>query len=474
MSDVRRVTVVGGGFCGAIFAHHLLRLSRVPVRIDIVDERSRLGAGVAYSASGSHQTTNIPSPRMSVFPERPSHFEDWLKGHTGEGPEQANPYPNRFAFGSYMDDLVRATVAAHPGSSLHHRRTQVVTLERDRDELLVRAAEGAWAANAVALATGNPVPLPPPALAALADDPRVVLDPWSPDALAAVKPTDRVLIVGTGLSMGEAVAGLRADGHTGPIVAIARRGRRPERGLVEAVPPFGDFEAHRPTTAVALLQHFRAEIRRAEAAGLSWRPVAVAARAHGWAIWSSLPPSERRRFVRHLRPFWEALRHVMPGPVHDLLQAEEEAGTLHVWAASIQSLDALPDGLYATLHRRGTPPHISSRERFDVVLNCTGPAYATLTRTDPFWAGLARAGLVQPDRVGLGIAVDHLGRALDSREVAQPDLLVLGTLARGTFGELTGVAELSRQARDAAVALVDSWQSGLSDKAGAQVREIVQ
>ena len=467
------MTVVGGGFCGAIFAYHLLRLSPVPVRVELVEERARLGAGVAYSASGSHQTTNIPSPRMSVFPDRPADFEHWLEKHTEAGSRQANPYPNRFAFGTYMDELVRATVAAHPGSSLQHRRTRVETIERRRGELLVGTEDGAWAADAVALATGNPVPLPPPTLAFLAEDPRVVLDPWSPDALAGVKHADRVLVIGTGLSMGEAVAGLRANGHTGSIVAIARRGRRPERGLVDAVPPFGGFEAHRPATAVELLRHFRAEVQRAEAVGLSWRAVAVAARVHGWAIWSSLPPPERRRFVRHLRPYWEALRHVMPGPVHDLLQAEEDAGTLQVMAASIQDLEALPDGLYATLHRRGTPRAASLRERFDVVLNCTGPAYASLTRTDPFWAGLARAGLVRPDTVGLGIAVDHHGRALDDRNEPQPDLLVLGTLARGTFGELTGVAELSRQAREAAVALVESWKTAKSGNTGANVREAV-
>ena len=97
-------------------------------------------------------------------------------------------------------------------------------------------------------------------------------------------------------------------------------------------------------------------------------------------------------------------------------------------------------------------------ERFDVVVNCTGPAYATLTEADPFWAALTQAGLVRPDQVGLGIAVDGCGRALDRDGRPQADLLVLGTLARGTFGELTGIVELSRQAREAAEALVRSWE----------------
>ena len=163
--------------------------------------------------------------------------------------------------------------------------------------------------------------------------------------------------------------------------------------------------------------------------------------------------------MRHARPFWEALRHVMPGPVHDLLAEVERSGRLQVWAARLRGLEGLPDGLHATLHRRGYPPDQVQHERFDVVLNCTGPAYATLTETDPFWAALARTGLVRPDVVGLGIAVDRSGRALDRGGDAQSGLLVLGTLARGTYGELTGIAELSRQAREAAEALAGRWPS---------------
>lgn len=456
----KQVTIVGGGFSGAIFAHHLLRESPSPVIVDIVEERARLGAGVAYSGANPHQTTNIPAARMSVYPEDRTHFERWLAAHGDSDTGEPDHYPIRFLFGSYVDELVRNTQPGHPESELHHRHGRVAGLNRRNGALTVHALGGVtWPADAAVLATGNPLPKPPAPLGQLAEDPRVILDPWAPDALAAVKPDDHVLVLGVSLSMGEAVAGLRAAGHRGPVVAIARRGRRPKRGLIEAPPTFGEFFNHRPKTAVALLRHFRGEIRRAAAAGLSWRSVQAGVRAHGWAVWSSLPPVEKRRFVRHLRPFWEALRHVMPGPVHDKLVAEERAGTLKVLAASLQHLEAEPGGLYATLHRRGAARHDTWRERFDVVLNCTGPAYATVTETDPFWRALARDELVRPDPVGLGIAVDGHGRALDGAGSGQADLLVLGTLARGTFGELTGVPELSRQALEAARTLVSGWRT---------------
>lgn len=471
MSDSRpkQVTVVGGGFSGAFFAHHLLRASPVPVVIEVAEERSRLGAGVAYSAREPHQTTNVPAPRMSVYPEDRTQFERWLAARGESAGDKADHYPQRFLFGAYMDELVRSTVPAHPDSALRHRRTRIVGISRTADDLSVQAMDGrGWMTDAVALATGNPTPVPPP-LARLSADPRIILDPWSPGALDAVRWEDRILVVGIGLSMGEAVAGLLAAGHRGEVVAIARRGRQPERGLVEAPVPFGDFAAHRPTTAIALARHFRTEVRRAEAAGLSWRSVAAAVRAHGWESWASLAMAEKRRFVRHLRPFWEALRHVMPGRLHDRLLEEARSGRLQVPAASLRGLDAAPDGLTAMPHRRGAGGDVQC-ERFDIVLNCTGPAYATLTETDPFWGSLARTGLVSPDQFGLGIAVDSAGQAADAQGKAQSDLLVLGTLARGTFGELTGVPELSRQARDTAHALVASWAGERASRPDTPVR----
>ena len=71
-----------------------------------------------------------------------------------------------------------------------------------------------------------------------------------------------VLILGIGLSMGEAMAGPITLGHGGPVTAIARRGRRAERGTVAAPSPFGDFAAQGPLSALSLLRLFRAEVRR--------------------------------------------------------------------------------------------------------------------------------------------------------------------------------------------------------------------
>ena len=72
----------------------------------------------------------------------------------------------------------------------------------------------------------------------------------------------------------------------------------------------------------------------------------------------------------------------------------------------------------------------------------------------PALASLARSGLLQADRVGLGLEVDAGSRAVGPDGV-RDDLLVAGPLARGRFGELMGLPQVSEHAAEVAAAELD-------------------
>ncbi len=455
----RQVVVIGGGVAGALFMRHLLGQADGPLEITVLEPRSRLGAGTAYSASDRLHTTNIPACRMSIDPDDPYAFARWLVSHgdAASGHER-DQYPRRWLFGDFVGQVLRDTGASRCDCRVTHERLTATGVSRDGEHLVVETSGGTLRADAVALATGNPSPSLPGPLRALETHARCIANPWLENALAQVPERARVLVVGTGLTMGDVVVALRARGHTGEIVAVSRRGRLPLRGLVEAAAPFGDFQ-HPARTANALLRRFRAEVRRAAAVGSTWHSVFAAARARGWILWRALPLEERRRFVRHLRPFYEVHRHVMPGPVADHLADERRRGTLAIRAARLSKVAAVDGGFEVELVPHGASGPAAARERFDFIVNCTGPAYTTLTANDPLWSSAAKAGLVRLDAVGLGIDTDDHGRAVDRQGVPAPDLFVLGTLARAAFGELTGVREISAQARLAAETLLSHWSA---------------
>ena len=59
------------------------------------------------------------------------------------------------------------------------------------------------------------------------------------------------------------------------------------------------------------MRAMREETNAARTQGLEWRSVVDSLRPRTGSIWSSWPDRERRRFMRHARPYWEIHRHRM-------------------------------------------------------------------------------------------------------------------------------------------------------------------
>src|SRR5512145_2897912 len=98
-----RIAVVGGGFSGAAFALHLVRRATRPILISIIEPRAALGYGLAYGTRDPAHRVNVPARIMSLFPDAPQHFEDWLRksGALDSDPGMIAPqglFPHRATF----------------------------------------------------------------------------------------------------------------------------------------------------------------------------------------------------------------------------------------------------------------------------------------------------------------------------------------------------------------------------------------
>ncbi|MBP2231892.1 putative NAD(P)/FAD-binding protein YdhS [Azospirillum agricola] len=452
-----RVTIVGGGVSGVTVALRLARSER-PIQVDLVEPRSLLGAGLTYSATDPRHRVNVPTTRMSVEGEASEDFHRW---YTERGEDAADPdaladgclYPRREAFGRYLDERVRGLFDRPGPLRLRHRRTQAVSAVHDGSGYAVRLADGTTlCADALVLCTGNPPPELPGPLAALAGDARVTVDPWAPGAAADVPPDGRVLIVGSGLSMGDAVATLDARGHRGPIVALSRHGLVPRPRPFGFADSFGDFATDPPRRVSVLLRRVRATLREAAAANRPWTDVLDAVRVQNGALWAALPLEEKHRFRRHLRPYWDVHRF-QSAPQIDRLVAEKRAvGALTVRAGALVHAAARPDGLEIGHRRRGSD--VVTVERFDALVNCTGAGHGAALRRNPLLAALAAAGLIQGDALGIGIAVDPDARAVAADARPSPALFVVGPPTRGTLGEVVGASEIAPRANAVAERLL--------------------
>jgi uncharacterized NAD(P)/FAD-binding protein YdhS len=279
----KRIAVIGGGASATLFLAHFLR-GGARAAITLYDESGRFHRGIAYSTRDRGHLLNVRARDMSAFHDDKSHFENWAKRH-GYG---AGDFVPRLLYGAYLEELAEGFAVA--------RRRETASARPDADYIV--------------LCSGNNCPIQP--LGAEAAPPGYHADPFTADYEALLQAPE-IVILGTGLSMVDAVVSLDGAGYGGRITAISRRGLLP-RVHSAAPPPDYPFTAAYPATAARAVRLVRDHLRAAEAQGVSWQGAIGGLRAHTNPIWLALPERERRRLRRAL-PFWNVHRHrTAPAP----------------------------------------------------------------------------------------------------------------------------------------------------------------
>lgn len=422
---VRHVAVVGAGASGTIQALHLLREG--VGRVTLIEREREPGRGTAYGTVRPEHLLNVPARRMSVWPDDPGEFARWYAGRGGD----AEGYAPRMLFGDYLSSLMRsAPVDVVAG--------EAVEVRNGAGETVMLSDGRRLAADAVVLALGNLRPAKLPGLdpASLRDV--WVEDPWYGGFAEGLEPDDKILLIGSGLTAVDAALTLDASGFRGSILAVSRRGLAPRANLKRdpVAEPLGDF----PEGCVALLRSVR---ERGQAIG--WREAVHEVRQAVQALWSRAPLAERRRFLRHLRPWWDVHRHRIAPAVAERIDAMQGEGRLRVAAGRILSAEPVDEGALVSWRPRGSGE--AQRLRVRRIVNCSGPELDVERAGDPLLDSLLAAGRIRPDSCRLGIDVDTASRALAPDGAAAPTLYAIGPMTRGAFWESIAVSDIAVQAQ---------------------------
>ena len=450
------VVVLGGGFAGTLTAIQLLRpgVCSIPsLRIALVEESGDFGPGIAYGRGAGDGLLNVGAANMGAFPDAPGDFLRWAQERSGE-PIPGSAFLPRRLYGDYIEDLLRQAREESPHAlvSIAGRAVDVAPLP-DGTLSVALGGDRFLYAGKVVLAVGNFSPPPPSGdEAAACADPRYLANPWCPETVERLAEPGDVLIVGTGLTCLDYLCVLSRRKAGGTIHVLSRRGLFPLAHPPASV-PFKNEGSLEPGTLRELLRAVRRKIK----AGAFWRDVIDSLRPQSQALWQYLSVADRRRFLRHLRPYWDTARHRAPAESIALKDRLEAEGLLVCHKGRIASIEAGKDGgLDVTYHPRGTPKGEARLLRVRYVANGTGVATDCLRTGDPLVRNLLDRGLARPDALRLGFAADPGGRLLPAREPVRSDsefdheIFALGSIRRGSLWETTAVRELRQQAAEIA------------------------
>ena len=453
-----RIAIVGGGFSGTMTAVQILRAVRQPLELHIIERKPPLGRGVAYGTRYGSHLLNVPAGKMSVFPSEPDHFLKWLQSHPDllNGPPTPTTFAPRKVYGAYVQSLLAEAEARVPVDvQVTHWTDEAIDLDVWDDHATINLESGeSIQVDKVVLAIGNF----PPGHPHLADrtffaSERYVGDPWMKGNLDAVQAEDTILLIGSGLTALDLTLGMRERGFNGTVHMLSRRMQLPQgHKMADPYPPY--LQDPLPTTVRQLVRIVREELKKASAKGIDWRPVLDALRPRTQEIWQALPLEEQRRFLSHIRPYWEVHRHRMPPDVAALVDEMLSGKRLHVHGGRLISLEE-KDGSVEVRYRSRSASE-DTVINVDRVINCTGPECDYRRMRHPLVASLLGQGLVRPDDLALGLDTDSKGALLDADGNARGILYTLGPLRKGTLWETTAVPEIRIQAGELAHTLICS------------------
>ena len=296
-------------------AVHLLRDPRWhDSRIAIVERTGRFTAGVAYGTAYESHTLNVPAGRMSAFADDADDFLAFARSRDPTSPAARSCRAASTAPTS-LDAARRRGGAEHrdacAGSPGRRRRSSL-----SRTGRLASASNGAdpIVADRVVLAIGNFPPADPSITdPAFYSDPRYARDPWAADALDA--DPDRPVLLDRH----------RPDDarHRARVARPRPPCRDPRRFAPRAAASASPRSLGRPAALPATAGPRRLATHGSRAApeaarrgrrprrghGIDWREVHTSLRADTPALWMSLSQTEKERFLRHARPYWETHRH---------------------------------------------------------------------------------------------------------------------------------------------------------------------
>jgi uncharacterized NAD(P)/FAD-binding protein YdhS len=439
------VAIVGGGFSGTLVAIHLLQRSEGRLRVALVERVPPVARGVAYRTPFASHLLNVPAGRMSAWPEDPDHFFRWWRRLDPQS--TADDFAPRSLYGRYLHEQLRAATERAPSDAFVAVNEEVLSIAPSAAGAVLRTRGGVTVrASRVVLALGNLAPTNPSLIGAeSAAHPAYRRDPWAKGALEGVPDEAPVFLIGTGLTMVDVALALVEQGHRGPIRALSRRGLLPNVHATtapRATPTLADRSLR------GVLEWLRAEAERGD-----WRAAVDSLREITPQLWMGLSTEEKRRFLRHLRPYWDVHRHRMAPRVSAAIEAMIDRGRLSIEAGKLLSITANGEMLEVAYRPRGT----RRVETFSVarVINCTGPGADVARAGEPLLDSLLRAGEIRPDSLGLGLDVTEEGRLRSRSGEPSPTLFAAGPLCRGRTWEATAAPELRVLADQLAAVLVN-------------------
>lgn len=436
------IAIIGGGLSGTLLAHYLLQEDLHPTTIYLFErEYQQLCRGIAYRASHETQLLNVPAGAMNLYGLPVGHFHHWLhvNGHLNVLP---GDFVSRALFGTYLKELFQKSLDQAKNVTVKVITDEVIDIFKNDESLELSTVNGhTYRVGKAVVANGILPPADPFDVALHLKLARLYQsNPWNFRYHDQLKNNDHVVLIGTGLTMLDHAVDLLKSNKNIRVTAFSRRGFLPlEHKIYQAY----DFPAYNvvPNEDIGmLLNSIRKYYRAHKDQGLDWRQLIDSIRNQVPQLWKALSLVSKKKFIRHVKPFWEIHRHRAPQQQLDIVRQAIQEGRFTLLKGKIQEVTSVGQSLVITLVNAFDTMRIEA----NYLLNSSGLQHNISLTADPLLRNLMERGYIIPDSTKLGVETDSSGAFQCS--AGDKNIFSLGALRRAAVFECTAAKEISEQA----------------------------
>lgn len=461
MQSVLTLGIVGFGFSGLCTLFALVTKAKVPFRVYVFDVASAVGKGVAFATEDPKHLLNVRASQMGAMAENPNDFYEWLcdnekfwrpiDPYFQSLQVLADSFLPRKLYGIYLEQVFLSICKMAKDKNIDLIFMGKKALDASCSPLgeirLIVEGGGCVLLDKLIIATGVPTSKKFPFESSfLINNDRYISDIWSDKerffSLSSSKEKGSIVIIGTGLTMIDAVTTLQSNQYQGKIIAISTKGLLPEYHLKEASFAISsDYTLNLPSKLLLLFKKLKKDVQSAISSKSDFRPYIDAIRPLEVGLWKQFTGKEKQLFLKYLFGVWNKYRHRMSFESFVLLKQLQERNILQILPGSIQSVDPYYDKLIVHYEERQSKKIVSIKASY--VIKCCGPQYDITKQDSLFIHNLHSKGLVDFDQLDLGLALTQEG-AIQGK--AHNKIYALGSLLFGELFETTAVPEIRNQA----------------------------
>lgn len=429
----KSIAIVGGAFSGVastIALSHLI-IQSPDARITVY-EPGGIGRGIAYQDDSDTKVLNVPASRMSLNPDDPMDFVDWLVEHGVAA--SASTFALRKLYGQYLHDKFQGVVKRLGSDRISVVQDSVQEISPENDTLSVKPFNTPKENfSHCILAIGNMISQPRAEHAESA---------WQKQWQHPLP--NSVLLIGSGLTAVDQIVELLHMGFEGQITVLSRKGLKPLSHSSKPIPPIELKEV--PSSLRELVRFVRRKCTEQNNSGSDWRAVIDGMRAISSDLWKSFSYEEQKSFLRHIKPYWDRVRHRTAPHIGEIIKEAEVRGQIRFIAGTISDITHNEENnIYRVLYN-DKKTKLPEALLVEAVVDCAGMPQSVFRSSHPLLHKLLSDGIARPDAHELGIDTTDDGNIIPRDGDPWKDFYAVGSLRVGTQFESTAARELSQQA----------------------------